>query len=79
MQKFKEKKIESLHELICDVCKRSALVHGNDYEAAEFVSINYTGGYKSIFGDNTKICIDICQYCFKDKLGTWLQISQTET
>jgi hypothetical protein len=77
MKRFEEKPAESLVSLKCDCCGRESRI-GDDYEASEFVSLDFVGGYKSIFGDGTQVSIDICQYCLKDKLGTWLKTSNNE-
>ena len=73
MQKFKETVTHVLDALICDCCGREAKVGGLDFEAAEFVSIDFVGGYQSIFGDGTHVSLDICQHCLKDKFGTCIK------
>ncbi len=73
MKKFEEIKAQSLVALICDCCGRESIVDGNDFEASEFISLDFIGGYQSVFGDQTHVSIDICQYCLKEKLGTWLK------
>jgi hypothetical protein len=51
----------------CDVCKTTYDVE--DYlEIQEFHSINFTGGYGSVFGDMVKVECDICQYCLKEMI-----------
>jgi len=72
MQKFEEKTVSTLAAYTCDCCGRESTI-SDDYEASEFISLEYVGGYQSIFGDGTHVSIDICQYCLKDKLGTWLK------
>ena len=73
MKKFKQAKVKTLIEIICDCCGREAKIGGNDYEAQEFVSLDYIGGYQSVFGDGAHVCLDICQYCLKDKLGDFIK------
>jgi hypothetical protein len=67
MQKFEERVVQTPVALICDCCGREATI-GHDYEAQEFVSIDFVGGYGSVFGDGTRVNLDICQYCLKEKL-----------
>ena len=67
MQIFKEKNIKFISEILCDICERKAELNGTDFQFAEFVSIKNVGGYASIFGDNSNISIDICQYCLRDR------------
>ena len=42
-------------------------------EIQEFVRINTVGGYNSVFGDGREIKLDMCQKCFKEKLGEFVQ------
>jgi hypothetical protein len=77
MKKFEEKTVQSLVSLKCDCCGRESKIE-DDYEASEFVSLEFVGGYKSIFGDGTHVSIDICQYCLKEKLGIWLKTASNE-
>ena len=50
----------------CDVCGKEYKVNGDDFEVQEFFHIRHTGGFTSIFGDEDRIQLDICQYCFKE-------------
>jgi len=46
----------------CDRCGRE--YSSDDWEEVqEFHHINFTGGYGSIFGDETTVECDICQNC----------------
>lgn len=60
---------------ICDVCKKK-FEHNeeNSLEIAEFVNISFKGGFNSVFGDMNQVDIDICQHCFKKKLGKYVNI-----
>lgn len=78
IKKFEEVTAHSLVALICDCCGRESIID-DDFEAQEFVSLDFVGGYQSIFGDGTHVAIDICQYCLKDKLGQWLKTAPYET
>jgi hypothetical protein len=65
--------IEEIVGKICDVCKTQ--IDANDYfDFNEMVNVRFTGGYNSIFGDGAKVEIDICQICFKEKLGEYVRI-----
>lgn len=59
-----------LEGIWCDVC---GTYYTNIFEIQEFFRVNDVGGYFSIFGDGTKIMLDICQYCFKKKLGIYVR------
>lgn len=56
----------------CDRCIRVAEL--GDMEFNEFVSIERTAGYVSVFGDGNQLQLDLCQHCVKDVLGSWLRI-----
>ena len=60
----------------CDVCKKTysrELVEPDIWEWQEMVSIRFTGGYGSIFGDGNTFELDICQHCLKEKLGEYFR------
>lgn len=59
-------------EWTCSVCGFDFM--SNDLEAQEAFSFNQIGGYSSIFGDGSEIYIDLCQHCFKEKLGKYCTI-----
>lgn len=61
--------------LVCDICKREVL---DDLELSEFHRLEKHCGYSSVFGDGSLIKIDICQHCFKDKLGDFVIIENKE-
>ena len=73
MKKMQPKTIQEVSAYICDRCGREASTE--DFEASQFTSIDYIGGYSSIFGDGDRISLDICQHCLKETLGEWLRIS----
>lgn len=58
----------------CDICKKKYEIL--DLESAEFIRISNQCGYASIFEDGKILKIEICQYCFKKKLGKYIR---TET
>jgi hypothetical protein len=78
MKKFKKITTNSASAIICDCCGRESVLGIDDFEVQEFVSIDFVGGYQSIFGDGNHVALDICQYCLKDKLGAWLKIQNID-
>lgn len=58
--------VEVLVAVECDRCKK---VYTDIYEIQEFLCINFTGGYASVFGDMNKIDCDICQHCLKEMIN----------
>ena len=77
MIKYVTKVVESTakESITCDVCKREFLMSDDFLEIQEFFSWNMIGGYSSVFGDGNEIVIDICQHCFKKKLGDYIVIN----
>lgn len=61
----------------CDSChKQFHPTKMDDYiEYGEILSINYHGGYGSIFGDGANIQCDLCQHCLKKILGQYIRLS----
>jgi hypothetical protein len=63
--------------ITCDCCGKTYSFHGHDLvEAQEFHSIDFGGGFGSIFGDMNNVTADICQHCLKDRLGDVLKIKE---
>ena len=73
-------KIQDVRERIkfreCDKCHKKFDADNTDdiYEIQEFLYFRNVGGYGSIFGDEAKIELDLCQHCVKELLGTYLRI-----
>ena len=62
--------------ITCDVCKKefsTDIYNADCMEVQEFISIAFTGGYASIFGDGDSFELDMCQDCLKEKLGDYLR------
>ena len=68
-----------LDTIVCDCCK---IVYENDnklkdvIEIEEFISIDKLNGYGSIFGDESKMKLDLCQNCVKKLLGEYIRIEE---
>lgn len=66
------KKVRVAESIECDRChkKYDADKSSNDvFEVQEFHHIRFTGGYASVFGDETTIECDLCQHCLKELIG----------
>lgn len=69
------KKVDVLTALVCDMCGRR--MEPEDYiEYQEAVSINFTGGYGSVFGDGGVFELDLCQRCFKEIAGEYVRMTR---
>ncbi len=67
---------EKIKSKECDKCHKSFHA-GNTKdicEMQEFLHFRNTGGYGSIFGDEAKIELDLCQHCVKEVLGQYLRV-----
>ena len=65
----------------CDKCGSTYGCEDGDYgvfETQEFLHINFTGGYASVFGDMNHVEADICQKCLKEMIKDFARISSTE-
>jgi ribosomal protein S27E len=59
---------KEFESITCDKCGNT---YGDEMEAQEFLNIRFRGGYASVFGDETNVSCDICQYCLKELIGTF--------
>jgi len=60
-------------ELTCDRCGRIVPV-SDAMEWQESLQLRFTGGYGSVFGDGTKVAVDLCQHCVKELLGAYCRV-----
>jgi hypothetical protein len=75
MKNYETKTIvtNEISEIICNVCNKTILP--SDFiEWQEAQSISFRGGFGSVFGDGSIVSIDICQNCFNEKLGDFVEI-----
>lgn len=74
MLEYREKAVLEVAAFICDRCQRRVTPDDPDNGFHETLSIAYSGGFCSIFGDGCRVSIDLCQHCVKETLGPWLRI-----
>ena len=60
--------------IVCDRCGREDEAGGP--EAQEYLVHSDVGGWGSVFGDGTKVDLDLCQHCTKELLGQWIRTSR---
>ncbi|WP_063829673.1 hypothetical protein [Paraburkholderia dilworthii] len=77
MLEFRKKSVYEVSGCTCDRCGRRMTSNDPDSEWHERMSIEYRGGFHSIFGDGHAISIDLCQHCVRDTLGAWMRIVPT--
>lgn len=66
----KEVKVEEVKSIVCDKCGTVYLANEGWDEVQEFLHINFTGGYGSVFGDGINVQCDICQHCLYGIIGS---------
>lgn len=68
MIKYKKNNIITYEfdKFICDKCGQEYT--SNNIDLQETYSINFIGGYSSVFGDGVKVSCDLCQYCLFDMI-----------
>jgi len=56
--------------ITCDVCQKK-ITPDDIWEWQEIYFVVFTGGYGSVFGDETKVRCEICQHCLKKLIGPY--------
>lgn len=67
-----ERYIATMHKIIglkCDVCKKE---YNDEMDIQEFIRLKQRSGYSSIIGDDIEWNIDICEKCFVEKFGKYI-------
>lgn len=75
MLEYQDKVVQEAVACTCDRCQRRMTPADADFGWQERLSIAFEGGYGSIFGDGSKVSLDLCQQCVRDTLGAWLRIT----
>jgi len=78
-----QKDVEKVVAKQCDRCKKEYAMPTIDnvntvLETQEFLHIRFTGGYASVFGDETTVECDLCQHCLKSLIGEYVRCSGDE-
>jgi len=75
MIKYKKvKKVLNVKKsIICDCCGHE---YNNDdvLEIQEFLTIDFVGGYGSVFGDMRHITCDLCQRCLFEIISPYMRV-----
>jgi hypothetical protein len=72
MREYREKTVQEVAACTCDRCGRC--MTPEDDEWCERLSLDWHGGFDSVFGDGTHVSLDLCQHCVRDTLGAWLRV-----
>ncbi|GAB2876072.1 hypothetical protein GCM10027093_09460 [Paraburkholderia jirisanensis] len=76
MREYRAITAQTVAAYVCDRCKRKH--EPDDFEFHEFVSLEFVGGFESIFGDTSKVEIELCQHCLRETLGPWLRVTSMD-
>ena len=77
MKKYIKKTIETevIESIVCDCCKKEFSLTKDWIKTQEFLHINFTGGWESVFGDVNSVECDICPDCLNKLLGEYMRIN----
>ncbi|MGL1956404.1 MAG: hypothetical protein OCD00_03690 [Colwellia sp.] len=75
MKHYKVITQEELSDLTCDKCLKKVNKDSEPYQFQEFISISHRCGYESIFEDGVQLTLDLCQHCFKNECGEFIQVN----
>jgi hypothetical protein len=78
MQRRKTTTVMEVCAIVCDRCRKEAHRDGDDYSFQQMTSIAFDAGYDSIFGDGSRVEIDLCAPCLKETVGAWLRVIAPE-
>ena len=62
--------------ITCDKCGNK-FTPEDIFEWQEIYSVNFTGGYGSVFGDGANVTVEFCQKCLKELIGSYCRIIDT--
>ena len=66
------KVVSVVHHIRCDRCGKETECGEVGFE--QMTSIGLDAGYGSIFGDENRVGVDLCETCVRDTLGIWLRV-----
>ena len=75
MEIFTEREITEkvVTDIVCDKCNKLFNYETDILEFQEILSIDFYGGYGSVFGDGVNVKCGLCQYCLKELLGEYFR------
>jgi len=74
-----KEEIEREVSVTCDICGKTYFLDKQSediFEVQEFIHIKNDCGYGSVFGDGDIVELDMCQHCFKEKLGQYIRTTE---
>ncbi|MBB5503171.1 MbcA/ParS/Xre antitoxin family protein [Paraburkholderia sp. MM5384-R2] len=74
MREYRDRMVQEIAACTCDRCSQRMSPDDDQGEWYEKVSLDWRGGFGSVFGDGAHLSIDLCQQCLRDTLGSWLRV-----
>jgi len=74
MREYRNRTVQEVAACTCDRCGRRMTPDDDQWEWYERVSLDWRGGFGSVFGDGAHMSLDLCQQCVRDTLGPWLRV-----
>ncbi len=70
--RFENQPVEVLDAVVCDICGRRATPEDHE-EFPNMIRLSDVGGYNSDIGDGVPWTLDMCEECFMERLGQYIQ------
>ena len=74
--KTEKRDVVMIDGYVCDSCKKHI---DDEMEIQEMMLLRAVGGYGSVFGDGSKLSLDLCQHCIKKHLGHLITVETEST
>lgn len=74
MQRTRFERVTIVHEIVCDRCGQHANRAVEGGAIKRMTSIGFTAQEGSIFGQDRRVEIDLCERCLRSALGAWLRV-----
>lgn len=61
--------------IVCDRCGKRLEKLAEGFEFQEALCISFTGGYASVWGDESKVEVELCQQCGHELLKEFARVT----
>jgi hypothetical protein len=65
--------VSVVHQIRCDRCGKEA--ERGEIGFTQMRSLGFDTGYGSVFGDGSRVELDLCESCLRETLGAWLRVT----
>jgi hypothetical protein len=72
MQKMRKGSTNVVEQIVCDRCGKVAERARSGFD--QMLSIGFYACRDSMFGKESRVEIDLCETCLRERLGTWLRV-----